>query len=97
MNKHLSSFFRDKKGHVVITQQPNLPLIGFVIFSILGVLINKGSQGYFVKTLAFGSLFTWCWLEIFSGSSPFRRVLGLTVLIGSTVSIVGYLNLIIPK
>jgi hypothetical protein len=39
-----------------------------------------------LEALAFGSLFTWAWLELFQGVNYFRRALGLGVLIGVIAS-----------
>ncbi|HEY9908282.1 MAG TPA: hypothetical protein V6D18_11845 [Thermosynechococcaceae cyanobacterium] len=36
--------------------------------------------------MAFGSLFTWAWLELFQGVNYFRRSLGLIVLLGAIAS-----------
>jgi len=79
------NFFKDNKGQVVICQKPNLPLIGWIIFTILK-LIFSGYQPklyYLFSLLSFGFIFTWAWLEITSGVNYFRRVLGLIVLIGA--------------
>jgi hypothetical protein len=39
-----------------------------------------------LDVLAFGSLFTWAWEELFQGVNYFRRALGFLVLFGLIVS-----------
>lgn len=75
-------FFRDSNGNIVIAQPPNLPIIVWSVASLLKLilandLINKG-----LDLIAFGSLFTWAWLELFQGVNYFRRMLGFFVLVG---------------
>jgi hypothetical protein len=71
----------NKKDHFVIIQSPNLPLVSFIVFTILAKLFNKGTSGHLFEVIAFGSIFTWAWLEIFSGVNYFRRILGLIIII----------------
>jgi hypothetical protein len=96
MSKKLTGLIRkcvyDKNGKVVLAQSPNLPIIFFVIASILAVVFNRGSTGYLFKVLAFGSIFTWAWMEIFSGVNYFRRALGLVVVVLSITSAIMYLS-----
>ena len=91
----IDKVFRDKKHKLVIVQSPNLPIISFLLFSLLSLFFRNGNTAYFVRALSFGSLFTWCWLEIFQGVNLFRRMLGLFVLISSTLSIVAYIRFVI--
>jgi len=80
---HLSNFFKDKNGRVVIAQTPNLPLIGFILFTVFNYAWsnNQPKMHYLFELLSFGFIFTWAWLEITSGVNYFRRTLGLLVLI----------------
>jgi hypothetical protein len=39
-----------------------------------------------LEVLAFGSLFTWAWEELFQGVNYFRRALGLLVLVSLIAS-----------
>jgi hypothetical protein len=77
------NFFKDNKGQIVIFQTPNAPLIGWMILTILSLLLgnNHPRIHYLFGMLSFGFIFTWAWLEITSGVNYFRRVLGLVVLI----------------
>ncbi|MEO8785409.1 MAG: hypothetical protein ABI221_03925 [Candidatus Saccharimonadales bacterium] len=80
MSLKLQSFFsgllKDKKGRVVIWQAPNLPIWGWAIFTALGLLLKHGQWHTGSQNLAQLWLFTWAYLELKSGDSPFRRILG---------------------
>lgn len=61
---------------------PNLPLIVWIVTSLLALVFPSGKINTALDLLANGSLFTWAWLELFQGVNYFRRALGLAVLIG---------------
>ena len=76
------SIFKDKDGKVVLAQKPNLPIIVW-FFSFLLATINVNQMvSELAQYISFGALFTWAWLEIFSGDNLFRRTLGAVVMIG---------------
>ena len=79
-------FFRDSKGNLVIAQPPNPPIILWGVASLLKLVFTSGSIDVALDLIAFGSLFTWAWLELFQGVNYFRKTLGLIVL----VSFVGF-------
>ncbi len=86
MSKHnhtspLDRFIRDKDGHVTLAQMPNLPLIGWAVFGILAFIVAKGTLHTGFSGLSRAWLFTWAYLEIRSGDSPARRVLGGLVML----------------
>ncbi|HAG84537.1 MAG TPA: hypothetical protein DCL61_26135 [Cyanobacteria bacterium UBA12227] len=74
--------FRDSEGNIVIAQPPNLPLLVGVTATVLKFIVTTGNIHTGLDAIAFGSLFTWAWLELFEGVNYFRRVLGFLVLIG---------------
>ncbi len=78
--------FRDENGDIVVAQMPNLPLIIWIVASLLKLLFTSGKVGVGLDFLAFGSLFTWAWQELFEGVNYFRRALGLCVFIGVMAS-----------
>jgi hypothetical protein len=82
----LSSFFKAKDGHIVIWRAPNIPLWGWVVFNILSTMIRHGKLHTGFHLLAEASLFAWAYLELRSGESMFRRVLGAVVLMSITIS-----------
>ena len=78
--------FRDSNGEIVIAQMPNLPLIVFLVATILSLIFTSGKINTVLDILANGSLFTWAWMELFKGVNYFRRGLGLAVFIGIIAS-----------
>ena len=76
-----SHFFKDKSGKIVVAQLPNPPLIAFLVFRFLQ-MVASGTLQQMASVVAFGSLFTWAWLELFQGENYFRRLLGIVVLVG---------------
>ena len=75
-------FFRDDQGNIVIAQPPNLPIIVWGVASLLKLVFATGLINVGLDLIAFGSLFTWAWMELFQGVNYFRRTLGLVVLVG---------------
>ncbi len=73
--------FRDSDGNIVLAQMPNLPLLVWVVATLLKLLLTSGNIHTGLDALAFGSLFTWAWQELFQGVNYFRRALGLIVLL----------------
>lgn len=72
--------FLDKDGDVAVWQMPNLPLFGWLVFKIVAMLAGEGTvqDGFTLLSTTF--LFTWAYLEITSGASLFRRLLGNVVM-----------------
>ncbi len=87
IRKSEMSFFRDSDGNTVIWQAPNVPLYGWFMFKVLAVVVATGRFHSVFSKLSAALLFTWAFLELTSGVSYFRRLLGLMVLL--TV-VVGY-------
>jgi hypothetical protein len=82
-NTFLDKTFRDSEGKIVIAQMPNLPIIVWFVASLLALIFTTGKINTGLNLVAFGSLFTWAWEELFQGVNYFRRTLGLVVLIGA--------------
>lgn len=77
--------FKDRSGHLVLYQWPNPPLWAWI--GAAGVsLVAEGRVGDIADLVAFGASFTWAWMELFDGVTPFRRVLGAGVLVWTVVS-----------
>jgi hypothetical protein len=74
--------FHDDRGNLVIIQPPNLPILVWGVTTLLKLVVKSGGIYSVLDTIAFGSLFTWAWLELFDGVNYFRRAIGLVVLIG---------------
>ncbi|MBD2770851.1 hypothetical protein [Iningainema tapete] len=85
-NTLVDKIFRDSNGEIVIAQPPNLPIIVWVTATLLKLVFTTGEINTGLDLVAFGSLFTWAWLELFQGVNYFRRALGFVVLIGVILS-----------
>ncbi|HAO12832.1 MAG TPA: hypothetical protein DCQ51_17090 [Planktothrix sp. UBA8407] len=85
-NTLFDQVFRDSEGKIVLAQMPNLPLIVWIVASLLKIIFTTGRINLGLDLIAFGSLFTWAWEELFQGVNYFRRVLGLLVLVGLIAS-----------
>lgn len=75
-------WFHDAQGRLVVFQRPNLPLIVWLVTRLAGVVMKHGLPSRLLDAVGFGALFTWAWLELFEGSSRFRRVLGGAAIVG---------------
>ena len=78
-------FFEDEHGRLILWQAPNLPLWVWAVASLATRFLSDRPEQA-AQLIAFGALFTWAWLEIFDGASPFRRLLGSVVLIWSILT-----------
>ena len=81
----MRNIFKDQKGRIVIVQKPNLPVIVWFVSFTASYLPFRDGIVSFLELFSFGVLFTWAWLEIFSGVNVFRRLLGLAVIISLMV------------
>lgn len=79
-------FFKDRHGKVVLWQNPNLPLWAWLIATLLTHILPYGQLNFAASLVAFGSLFTWSYLEITSGVNNFRRSVGVIILLWLIVS-----------
>ena len=77
--------FKDSEGNIVLGQMPNLPILVWVTATLLQLVFTSGKVYAGLNVIAFGSLFTWAWQELFDGVNYFRRALGLVVLVGAIV------------
>ncbi|MBW4516134.1 MAG: hypothetical protein KME11_13045 [Timaviella obliquedivisa GSE-PSE-MK23-08B] len=85
-NSLFDKAFRDSDGNIVVAQMPNLPILVFLTATLLTLIPTGDSIHRGLGAIAFGSLFTWAWQEIFEGVNYFRRSLGFVVLLGAIAS-----------
>ena len=78
-------FFEDDRGRLVLWQVPNPPLILWGVATAATWML-EGDAAEVAALVAFGAIFTWGWLELTSGVTPFRRLLGAVVLVGAVAT-----------
>mgnify|MGYP000408497243 CR=1 FL=1 len=78
--------YKDEKGKVTLYQLPNLPIIVWFVSMLASRIISEGLVHDTLSLISFGALFTWAWLELFSGVNYLRRILGLVVLVLTLMS-----------
>ncbi|HEX8182141.1 MAG TPA: hypothetical protein VF575_00905 [Candidatus Saccharimonadales bacterium] len=65
-----------RNGKYIIVQAPNVPQVIFVIFIILAVIVYPGFLQTLFAFIGYAALAYWGYLEITSGLSRFRKLLG---------------------
>jgi hypothetical protein len=80
-NTLLNRVFRNNEGKIIIIQKPNLPIFIWTLTSLLKLVFTTGRINLGLEMIAFASLFSWAWGELFEGVNYFRRGLGLLVII----------------
>ena len=90
MTRFVDWFFRDRRsGAIVIAQWPNLPLWVFAAAAAIEwIFAPPGALGTTLRVLGGLSLAIWALDEVARGVNPWRRCLGLAVLIGLTTKLV---------
>jgi hypothetical protein len=77
-----------RTGHLTVVQWPNIPLCVFIVASAaLDVFRPKGGGESFARVLADVALFVWATDELLRGVNPFRRILGLGVIIATCLTL----------
>jgi hypothetical protein len=72
--------FKSKDGKVIVWQKPNLLLWGWILCWPLAMVIRHDAAHRGIQHIGSAALFAWAYLEIRSGDSLFRRILGGVVL-----------------
>ena len=70
---------RGKDGRIYIFQLPNLPIIGWFVCMITSNFLPAGSIKVGFSHLSLVFLAIWCYLEITTGVSRFRQILGIII------------------
>jgi hypothetical protein len=75
-------------GRLTVAQWPNIPLLVFILFWVaLHLFHPKGTADSVLRVLADVALLLWAGDELVRGVNPFRRILGLAVIIVTVASI----------
>jgi hypothetical protein len=81
-------FLNRRTGHLTVVQWPNIPLSVFIVASAaLDAFRPKGGVESFARVLADVALFVWATDELLRGVNPFRRALGLGVIIATCITL----------
>ena len=90
LTRFIDWFWRDRQtGRIVIAQWPNLWLWIFAAASLVELITNAaGPIGIGARIVSTTSLLIWAGDELLRGANPWRRCLGIAVLIGLTIRIV---------
>lgn len=80
MDKIKRRLFQTKDGSYVYGQAPNIPILVWLVATILARISLFASIRETLELLATLSLAVWAILEVLFGVNMFRRILGSTVL-----------------
>ena len=79
IQRAFQKFVRDKEGRIAVWQTPNLPLVAWIVFKMLSMVVTQKNLQDGFSLISSACLFTWAFLEMTEGDSYFRRVIGLVV------------------
>jgi len=74
-------FLSRRSGHITIAQWPNISLWVVIVLSIAGRVSTSGTAAALVRGFARAALLIWALDEVVRGVNPFRRILGLVVVV----------------
>ncbi len=80
MNVLKRTLFLTKDGTFVYGQKPNIPILVWLVATVLARISLLESMHNTLQTIATISLLIWALLEVFLGVNLFRRILGGIVL-----------------
>jgi hypothetical protein len=84
-------WFRDKDGNLVYSQVPNIPLVVFFITGVFAVVSYHGFWHGLTQLIAILSILLWSWLEIRSGVTRMRHLMGKIALGAVLLVVILYL------
>ena len=81
-------FVNRQTGRITVAQRPNLSLSLFLLAWVARVLLRPtGRAGDVLQLVGAGALAWWSTDELVRGVNPFRRILGLVVLVATVSSV----------
>jgi hypothetical protein len=79
-------FVNRRNGGITVAQWPNVALSVFIALSVAGRLnIAKGTPQTTLRLLSAVAILVWAADELIRGVNPFRRILGLGVLLATII------------
>ncbi len=90
MTRFVDWFWRDRhSGRIVVAQWPNIWLWIFVVASLVELSTGTaGPVGAGVHIVAAAALVVWAGDEVLRGVNPWRRCLGVAVLVGLATKLI---------
>jgi hypothetical protein len=82
----LDRTFKNGSGAITIVQMPNIPLAFWIVLQVSTVVLSRGKLHTGLVSLAMAVLFTWAYMEVFTGVNYFRRFLGCLVMASIVLS-----------
>jgi hypothetical protein len=81
-------FANRRTGRITIAQWPNIPLWVFIVVAVITRVVHpSGSAATVTRTVAVVAVLAWALDEVLRGVNPFRRALGLVVVVVTLVSV----------
>jgi hypothetical protein len=81
-------FSSRRSGRLTVVQWPNIVLWVFIILTVaLHVFHPEGGTGTLIRVLADVALLLWATDELIRGVNPFRRILGLIVIVSTVYAL----------
>lgn len=75
-------FWLDKEGNLSILQKPNIALTAWIASVFIQILLGVGNPiSEVAKAIGSACIAIWAIMEVYSGVSYFRKLLGVFVLI----------------
>ncbi len=75
--RHLiDRLFRNSEGSIVLWQMPNIWLWLWILATLANYIVSEGLLTLLLQALSMASIIIWSFLEIYSGVTPFRRIIG---------------------
>jgi hypothetical protein len=81
-------FLNRRTGHITVVQWPNISLSVFIVVSVAAHAFRPmGTTAIVARVLEDTAIVVWSIDELLRGVNPFRRTLGLVVLITTCVTL----------
>jgi hypothetical protein len=84
-------WLRDKDGELVYSQVPNVFLVTFFVTGVFAVVSYHGFWHGLAQLIAIASILIWAWLEMRSGVTRMRRLMGKVALAAVIIVLILYL------
>lgn len=84
IKRHADWWFKDltvRKGQYVIAETPTLPLVVFAVSIFISIITYKGFVHVTATLIAYAAVTYWGVIEVRTGKSRFRKLLGIMAII----------------